>query len=72
MTISFNGSPVETVTPASSELLRRYTLRSRLGTPNELLVVTDGVVNPARSGRGGDARDLGLQLRALTWKALPR
>ncbi|HEV7923518.1 MAG TPA: hypothetical protein VGR02_22260 [Thermoanaerobaculia bacterium] len=69
VTITFNGAPVETLTASTSEVARTYTLTSRTGAPNELRIETDGVVNPARLGKGGDTRDLGLQLRGLTWKA---
>jgi hypothetical protein len=69
VTITFNGAPIETFTASQSEIARTYVLPSRTGAPNELRIETDGVVNPARIGKGGDARDLGLQLRGLTWKA---
>lgn len=69
VTITFNGTPVETFPAATSEIARTYTLASRTGAPNELRIETDGVVNPAQLGKGGDTRNLGLQLRGLTWKA---
>jgi hypothetical protein len=69
VTVAFNGVVIETFTATTSEVTRTYALTSREGAPNELRIETDGLVNPARLGRNGDTRDLGLQLRGLTWKA---
>ncbi|HKO55078.1 MAG TPA: hypothetical protein VJ276_04320 [Thermoanaerobaculia bacterium] len=69
VTVSFNGAIVDTFVASKSDVTRTYALASRDGAPNELRIETDGVVNPARLGRNGDTRDLGLQLRGLTWKA---
>lgn len=69
VTVTFNGAVIDTFVASKSEMARSYSLASRDGAPNELRIETDGVVNPARMGKGGDSRDLGLQLRGLTWKA---
>jgi hypothetical protein len=70
VTIIFNGTVVERFRPAAADFRRSYELDSRPGVPGELVMSVDRVVNPARMGKGGDARDLGLRVTGLSWRAL--
>lgn len=70
VTIVFNGTVIERFRPAAAEFHRTYELDSRPGVPGELVISVDRVVNQARMGLGGDARDLGLRVTGLSWKAL--
>jgi len=70
VTITFNGTVLERFRPAAAEFHRAYELDSRPGVPGELVISVDRVVNQARMGLGGDARDLGLRVTGLSWKAL--
>jgi len=63
VTVSFNGEVIERFTATTADIDKRWTVNSRQGQPNELVIETDGVVKP-----GGDPRELGLQLQALTWR----
>jgi hypothetical protein len=70
VTIVFNGIVLERFRPATPDFRRQYELDSRPGAPGELVISVDRVVNQVRMGTGGDARDLGLRVTGLSWKAL--
>ena len=70
VTVIFNGTVIERFRPATADFHRAYELESRPGAPGELVISVDRVVNPAKMGLGGDARDLGLRVTGLSWKAL--
>ncbi len=63
MTVSWNGEVIERLTaPANGDYDLRYRLPSRRDKPNELRLTTDLIIHPE-----GDARQLGLSLRELSW-----
>jgi hypothetical protein len=71
VTIAVNGQVVDRFTPASANIDRSWTVAARDGQPNELTIEIDEVLNLARSGLGADSRDLGFQLKGLSWRPAP-
>jgi hypothetical protein len=67
VTVSENGQMLERFAATAANLENTYVIDAR-GRQNELVIETDDAVNPARSGIGADARDLGLQLRGMSWR----
>ena len=63
ITVAFNGAVLDRFTANTADIDKRWTVNSRQGQPNDLIIETDDVVKPP-----GDPRDLGLQLQALTWR----
>ena len=70
VTVVFNDRVVEQFRASEAYLRKTYELDSRDGRTGELVIGVDRVVNPARMGNGGDARDLGLRVSGVDWKAL--
>lgn len=70
ITVTFNGTAIDRFRAPEASFHRAYELMSRDGLPGELRIDVDGVVNPARLGKGNDSRDLGLRVSGVTWKAL--
>jgi len=69
VTVTLDGNVVDRFVPTRADVERSYVVSSRSGAPDELVLSVDHVVNPARSHPGGDARNLGMQLHRIVWKA---
>jgi hypothetical protein len=69
VTVMLDGIVVDRFVPRTADVQRTYTVSSRSGIPDELVLSVDHSVNFARSHRGSDPRDLGLSLRSVLWKA---
>ncbi|HUP58820.1 MAG TPA: hypothetical protein VNA69_00220 [Thermoanaerobaculia bacterium] len=65
-----NGALVERFVAPAATIDRTWTVPSRADAPNELRIRTSAVANPAKLGRSGDSRDLGLRVDALTWSPI--
>jgi hypothetical protein len=68
ITIALNGAIVDRFAMSSKETTRTYQVPPRSDAPNELVIETDRVVNPAAEHLRPDARDLGVRLEELVWK----
>jgi hypothetical protein len=71
VTVMLDGRVVERFVPKHADVERLYVVDSRAGVPDELVLSVDHVMNLSRMHRGADARDLGVQLHRLLWKAAP-
>jgi hypothetical protein len=71
VTIAIDGVAIDRFRPSEAHFRRVYRLEAK-GKPAELTIEVDRVVNPARLGLGGDARDLGLRVSSMTWRTAPR
>jgi hypothetical protein len=71
LTISLNGKVIERVTATRADIWREWTLPTRPGAKNELVIETDGVVNPAAKGLSGDTRTLGVRVSEIGWMRAP-
>jgi hypothetical protein len=67
ITVTLNGVRVDRFTEPDADISRSWQVSSRSDGPNELMIETDRVVNPAAQHSGGDRRDLGLRLDSLGW-----
>lgn len=67
VTVVFNGTVIDRF-QSEETMERRWTVASKNGGPNELIVEVDEVVNPIALHRGTDPRDLGLRLHSLSWR----
>jgi hypothetical protein len=67
VTVSIDGRPVDRFLAAEHDFSREYRVPP---SPDAHVVAfdLDHAVNPARRHLGGDGRDLGLQLRSITWQ----
>jgi len=63
-TISFNGQVIERIV-CDGHVARRWVLPSNVAAPNTLTIELDRALNTPN-----DPRDLGLQLRACSWRAV--
>ncbi len=68
--IRMNGVTIERFAATKPIGEKSWTVPSRADAPNELQMTTSATVNPARLGRSGDARDLGLRVDALSWSPI--
>ena len=66
--VALNGVPLDRFV-CPSRCVRRWDVIPRANQPNELTIVTNRVVNPARSGISHDRRDLGLRLMDVSWSS---
>ena len=66
--VEFNGALVERFVAAKQEAEKTWILASRQGAANELRITTSETIVPARAHAGGDTRELGLKLLAITWQ----
>jgi hypothetical protein len=66
--VAFNGVPVERFVATEFEVQKSWVLPSRQGAANDLRIITSESIVPAAVRPGGDARELGLKLMALTWQ----
>jgi hypothetical protein len=71
VTVMLDGHVVDRFIPNHADVERRYVVDSRGGEPDELVLSVDHVMNLSRTHRGGDPRDLGIQLHGILWKAAP-
>ena len=71
VTVLVDGRIVDRFVPKHADLERQYVVDSRSGAPDELVLSVDHVMNLSRTHRGGDPRDLGIQLHRILWKAAP-
>ncbi len=67
ITLRVNGVLVDRMSATRSNVQRTVDVVSRADAPNELVLETDRVVNPAAQGLGGDTRELGLRLEGISW-----
>ncbi len=65
--IALNGRTVDQFVATQDTIERNYDVPARPTGPNELVIGTNRIVNPAKQGIGGDARDLGLRLDSILW-----
>jgi hypothetical protein len=67
--VTLNGTLVERFVPTALEMKKSWTVAGRAdGGANELRITTSGAIVPARTHPGGDTRELGLKLWAITWQ----
>lgn len=71
VTIRMNGEVVDRFTPQQANVDRAYTVATRRGQPDELTIEIDEVLNLALAGISNDTRDLGFQLKGLSWRPAP-
>jgi len=71
LTVTFDGRVIDRLVPKRADVQRLYVVDSRSGAPDELVLSVDHVMNPSRSHKGSDQRDLGMQLHRILWKAAP-
>jgi len=69
--VRFNGNTLERFPATSAEIEKTWSVTARPDAPSELRILTSATVNPAKLGRSGDSRDLGLRLDALSWSPQP-
>jgi MFS family permease len=67
LTITFNGNVIDRIVAKEETLERTYDVNAITTAPNELVIETDEVVNPAKRGLNADTRDLGVRLNAVEW-----
>lgn len=68
--VVFNGVTIDRVTPPKANFDRTWIVPSKSDAPNELILRTSAVANPANARRGDDTRNLGLRVDELTWTPL--
>jgi hypothetical protein len=66
--VQVNGAAVERFVADKPEMEKTWVVASRRGVMNEMRITTSDTVIPARAHPGGDARELGLKLLAITWQ----
>ena len=66
--VTLNGALVERFAATAIEMKKSWTVAGRDGGANELRISTSGAIVPARAHPGGDSRELGLKLLAITWQ----
>jgi hypothetical protein len=66
--VTLNGVLVERFAATAVETKKSWTVAGRTGGANELRITTSGAIVPARAHPGGDSRELGLKLLAITWQ----
>jgi hypothetical protein len=67
--VRLNGVKIDTIHAADANVQRTYTVTARGDAPNELVIETDRVVNPAKEHIVNDARDLGVRVSDIEWGA---
>lgn len=67
VTVRVNGVVVDQLTASQANITREIDVDARDDANNELVIETSRVANPAKLGRGGDSRDLGLRVNLLGW-----
>jgi hypothetical protein len=64
--ITIDGKVVDSFAATTRSFTRRYSLPPS-NAPHDVVFDVSDAVNPAREHRGGDTRDLGMQLTSITW-----
>lgn len=62
-----NGALLGRVVARTPEVELSYSVEARRDAPSELVIETDGVINPLASHLGGDPRDLGVRANEVVW-----
>jgi len=60
ITVEVDGRVIDRISATTSEIARSYDVAGKI-----LVLTTDKVVNPARAGKSGDDRDLGVRVNRL-------
>jgi len=68
MTLRINGRPLDQFTVKVADVDRLYVIDTRPDAASELTIDLDEVLNLSGRGAGDDARDLGFQLKGLSWQ----
>jgi len=68
MTLHIDGRPLDQFTVRVADLDRLYVIETRPDVASELTIDLDEVVNLSGRGASDDARDLGFQLKGLSWQ----
>jgi hypothetical protein len=66
MTVTIDGRVVDAFVANQASFTRRYDLPPS-GAAHEVIFDLSNAVNPAQRHLGGDRRDLGMQLRTISW-----
>jgi hypothetical protein len=66
--VTLNGALVERFVATTVEVKKSWAVAGRDLVANELRITTSAAVVPARLHGGGDTRELGLKLLAITWQ----
>ena len=66
VTVTVDGKVLDSFVATTRSVTRRYSLPPS-SAAHEVIFDVSNAVNPAREHRGGDARDLGMQLNSITW-----
>lgn len=66
--VTLNGALVERFAATTMEVKKSWAVDGRDLVANELRITTSGAVVPSRMHGGGDSRELGLKLLAITWQ----
>jgi hypothetical protein len=66
MTVTIDGRVVDSFVANTASFTRRYSVPPS-SAAHEVLFDLSNAVNPARRHLGGDTRDLGMQLRTISW-----
>lgn len=69
VTILVDGTVIDRFVATTSYFDRHYDLPARTGKAFDFVIEVDPTIEPSRLGRG-DQRELGLQLRSLSWQPL--
>lgn len=70
--VRLNGTLLERFRMPAEPVTKTWAVRGLDNAPSTLEITTSAVFNPQKAGRGGDPRDLGLQLFDYRWTPLPR
>jgi hypothetical protein len=70
VTVTLNEKVIDRFVATTALIDRKYDVQSGSGSAEVLVIEVDRTVNPARTHRGSDTRDLGLQLRSMLWRPL--
>jgi hypothetical protein len=65
--VRVNGATVDSFRANRSYVTREVVVRARADGPNEMVIETDRVVNPAAKHLSPDTRTLGLRLNSIGW-----
>jgi len=66
VTVTIDGRAADNFVATAGSFTRRYTLPPS-DAAHEVVFGVSNAINPAREHRGGDTRDLGMQLRSISW-----
>ncbi len=66
VTVTIDGRAVDNFIATTGSFTRRYAIAPSAAA-HEVVFDVSGAINPARQHLGGDTRDLGMQLRTISW-----